>query len=66
MQCATCNAPHYAVKKEKEKKKKKRPMKIKIYVYLDLNKIIRLKFTANFDRCAMFIIRNCLTENFKS
>ena len=29
------------------------------------NKIIRFKFTTNFDRCAMLIVSNCLTKNFE-
>ena len=43
---------------------KKRPVKITIYLGLDI--IIKLKFTANFDRCAILNVLNCLTKNFES
>ena len=43
---------------------KKRP--VKITMYLGLNIIIKLKFTTNFDRCAILNIVNYLTKNFES
>ena len=55
VQSAAC---HYAEKKKKNKKK----------TTCENNKldiIIRLNFTTNFDRCAMLIVRNCLTKNFE-
>ena len=42
--------------------KKKRS--VKITMYLGLDNIIKLKFTTNFDRCAILNVLNCLTENF--
>ena len=47
---------HYATKK--------RPVKIKMYLGLDI--IIQLKFTINFDRCAILNVLNYLTKNFES
>ena len=38
----------------------KRPVKIAMYLGLDI--IIKLKFTTNFDRCAILSILNCLTR----
>ena len=38
-------------------------LKKKIHAYLGLNIIMRIKFTTNFDRCAMLIVRKCLTKN---
>ena len=49
-------ACHYATKK--------RPSKITMYLGLDI--IIKLKFTTNFDRRAIFNVLNCLTKNFES
>ena len=46
---------HYATKK--------RPVKI---MYLDLDIIIKLKFTTDFDKCAMLNVLNYLTKNFES
>ena len=43
---------------------KKRPVKITMYLGLDI--IIKLKFTTNFDRCAILNILNYLTKNFES
>ena len=47
---------HYATKK--------RPVKITMYLGLDI--IIKLKFTTNFDRCAILNVLNYLTKNFES
>ena len=47
---------HYATKK--------RP--VKITMYLGLNTIIKLKFTINFDRCAILNVLSYLTKNFES
>ena len=43
---------------------KKRPVKITMYMCLDI--IIKLKFTTNFDRCAILNILNYLTKDFES
>ena len=45
---------HYAAKK--------RPVKITMYLGLDI--IIKLKFTTNFDKCAIFNVLSYLTKNF--
>ena len=42
----------------------KRPVKITMYLGLDI--IIKLKFTTNFDRCAILHVLNYLTKNFES
>ena len=42
----------------------KRPVKITMYLGLDI--IIKLKFTTNFDRCAILNVLNYLTKNFES
>ena len=42
----------------------KRPVKIIMYMCLDI--IIKLKFTTNFDRCAILNILNYLTKDFES
>ena len=47
---------HYATKK--------RPVKITMYLGLDI--IINLKFTTNFDRCAILNVLNYLSKNFES
>ena len=47
---------HYAMKK--------RPVKITMYLGLDI--IISLKFTTDFDRCAILNELNYLTKNFES
>ena len=47
---------HYATKK--------RPVKITVYLGLDI--IIKLKFTTDFDRCAILNVLNYLTKNFES
>ena len=39
---------------------------IKITMYLGLDIIIKLKFTTNFDRCAILNVLNYLTKNFES
>ena len=39
---------------------------VKITMYLGLNIIIKLKFTTNFDRCAILNVLNYLTKNFES
>ena len=49
----------------RRKKKKKNPLKIKIHEYFFLTIIFRFKFIINFDRCAMLVVRNCLTKNFE-
>ena len=41
----------------------KRP--VKITMYLGLDNITKLKFTTNFDRCAILNVLNCLTKNFE-
>ena len=41
----------------------KRPVNI---MYLGLDIIIKLKFTTNFDRCAILYVLSCLTKNFES
>ena len=60
-------------KKKKNEKKcevplattlQKRPVKVTIYLGLDI--IIKLKFTTNFDRCAIINVANCLTKKFES
>ena len=38
---------------------------VKIAMHLDLDNIIKLKFTTNFDRCAILKVLNCLTKNFE-
>ena len=43
---------------------KKRPVKITMYLGLDIK--IKLKFTTNFDRCAILNVLNYLTKNFES
>ena len=43
---------------------KKRPIKITMYLGLDI--IIKIKFTTDFDRCAILNVRNYLTKNFES
>ena len=45
-------------------REEKRPIKITMYLGLDI--IIKLKFTTNFDRCAILNILNYLTKNFES
>ena len=42
----------------------KRPVKITMYLGLDI--IIKLKFTIDFDRCAILNVLNYLTKNFES
>ena len=37
-----------------------------ITMYLGLDIIIKLKFTTNFDRCAILKVLNYLTKNFES
>ena len=49
-------ACHYATKN--------RPVKITMYLGLEI--IIKLKFTTNFDRCAILNLLNCSTRNFES
>ena len=39
---------------------------VKITMYLGLDIIIKLKFTTDFDRCAILNILNYLTKNFES
>ena len=41
----------------------KRPVKITMYFGLDI--MIKLKFTTNFERCAIFNVLNYLTKNLK-
>ena len=53
----------YRLPRRKKKKKKKRLNKIKMYLGLDI--IIKLKFTTNFDRCAILNVFNCLTRDFE-
>ena len=43
---------------------KKGPVKITMYLGLDI--IIKLKFTTDFDRCAILNVLNYLTKNFES
>ena len=50
------HACHYATKK--------RPVKITMYLGLDI--IIKIKFTTDFDRCAILNVLNYLTKNFES
>ena len=45
---------HYATKKRS----------VEIPMHLGLDNIIKLKFTTNFDRCAILNVLNCLTKNF--
>ena len=47
---------HYATKR--------RPVKITMYLGLDIK--IKLKFTTNFDRCAILNVLNYLTKNLES
>ena len=47
---------HYATKN--------RPAKITMYLGLDI--INKLKFTTDFDRCAILNVLACLTKNFES
>ena len=42
----------------------KRPVTITMYLGLDIT--IKLKFTTNFDRCAVLNVLTCLTKNFES
>ena len=65
--------PKYLRKKKKRVKvrsttghyaTKKRPVKITMYLGLDI--IINLKFTTNFDRCAILNVLNYLSKNFES
>ena len=42
---------------------KKDPLKITRYLGLDI--IIKLKFTIDFDICAILNVLNCLTKNFE-
>ena len=37
---------------------------VEIAMHLGLDNIIKLKFTTNFDRCAILNVLNCLTKNF--
>ena len=37
---------------------------VEITLHLGLDNIIKLKFTTNFDRCAMLNVLNCLTKKF--
>ena len=50
-------ACHYATKKKNVKDNN---------AYLGLDNIIKLKFTINFDRCAISNVPNCLTKNFET
>ena len=50
------HACHYATKE--------RPVKITMYLELDI--IIRIKFTTIFGRCAILNVLNYLTQNFES
>ena len=46
---------------------KERPVKITMYLGLDIIiKIIKIKFTTIFDRCAILNILNYLTKSFES
>ena len=40
--------------------------RVKITMYLGLDIIIKLKFTTNFDSCAILNVLNCWTKNFVS
>ena len=42
----------------------KKPVKITMYLGLDI--IIKLKFTTDFDRCAILNVLNYLTKNFET
>ena len=37
----------------------------KIAMHLGLDDIIKIKFTTNFDRCAILNVLNCLTKNIE-
>ena len=37
---------------------------VELTMHLGLGNIIKLKFTTNFDRCAILNVLNCLTKNF--
>ena len=38
---------------------------VKITMYWGLDNIVKLKFTAHFDRCTILKVLNCLTKNFE-
>ena len=38
---------------------------VKIAMHFDLDNIIKLQLTTNFDRCAILNVLNCLTKDFK-
>ena len=59
-------------KKKKTSKSSKYPWplrfskrSVEITIHLGLDNIIKLKFTTNFDRCAILNVLNCLTKNFE-
>ena len=47
---------HYATKKKKRS--------VEVTMHMGLDNIIKLKFTTNFDRCAILNVLKCLTKNF--
>ena len=67
-------------KKKKKKNEKEKRVKVrsttcqyttknkpvKVTMYLGLDTIIKLKFTTDFDRCAILNVLNYLTKNFES
>ena len=57
----TSKSANYHLPLRYKKKKKKRPVKITMYLGLDI--IIKLKFTTDFDRCAILSVLNYLTKN---
>ena len=50
---------------KRKERKKETSLENKNRCIFRLDIIIRYKFTTNFDRCAMLIVRNCLTKNFE-
>ena len=69
--CHTKNQslPNYLRKKASKSAKHRFPLRYKKdplkTMYLDLNSIVKLKFTTNYDRCAMLNVLNCLAKNFE-
>ena len=63
--------PKYLREKTSKSAKYHRPLRyqkrlVKITMYFGLDIIIKLKFTTNFDRCAILNVLNYLNKKFKS
>ena len=63
--------PKYLQKKASKSAKYRLPLRykerpVKITMYLGFDIIMKLKFTTNFDRCAILNVLNYLTKNFES